>query len=59
MVQVTSDSVYIYGYCPMPYLQDLVLWPLIDLACEAAVGQGVLDDVLVRFGTGLLVQLWS
>lgn len=43
----------------MPYLQDLVLWPLIDLACEAAVGQGVLDDVLVRFGTGLLVQLWS
>ena len=37
------------------YLQDLVLLPFINLAGEAAVGQSVLDDVLVRFSAGLLV----
>lgn len=41
------------------YLQDLVLLALIDLPCEAAVGQSVLDDVLVRLGTGFFVELRS
>ena len=39
------------------YLQYLVLLALVDLAGQAAVGQGVLDDVLVGLGAGLLVQL--
>lgn len=41
---------------PRSHLQDLVLGPLVDLSCHAAVGQSVLDDVLVRLCTGLLVQ---
>jgi len=39
------------------YLKDLVLLAFVDLASQAAVGQGVLDDVLVGLGAGLLVQL--
>ena len=39
------------------YLQYLVLLALVDLAGQAAVGQGVLDNVLVGLGAGLLVQL--
>lgn len=38
------------------YLQNLVLLPLVDLPCKAAMCQSILDDVLVRFGAGLLVQ---
>lgn len=40
------------------YLEDLVLLALIDLSCQAAVSQSILDDVFVRLGARLLVQLW-
>ena len=39
------------------YLQDLVLLGLVDLPCQAAVGDGVVDDGLVGLGAGLLEQL--
>ena len=45
--------------CSCSYLKDLILLPLVDLACEAAVGHSVLYDVLVRLCTGLLVELRS
>lgn len=37
------------------YIKNLVLLPFVDLASQAAVSQGILDDVLVRLGTRLLV----
>lgn len=46
-------------YASFCYLEDLVLLALINLSCHAAVSQSVLDDVFVRLGAGLLVQLGS
>lgn len=37
------------------YIKYLVLLPFVDLASQAAVSQGILDDVLVGLGTRLLV----
>lgn len=45
--------------CFKTYIQYLVLLPFVDLASQAAVSQGVLDDVLVGLGTRLLVQFGS
>lgn len=41
------------------YLENLVLLALINLSCQTTMSQSVLDDVFVRLGAGLLVQLWS
>lgn len=46
------------AYVSFCYLEDLVLLALVHLSCQAAVSQSVLDDVFVRLGAGLLVQLW-
>lgn len=37
------------------YINDLVFLPFVDLSGQAAVSQGILDDVLVGFSTGLLI----
>lgn len=41
------------------YLENFVLLALINLSCQTTMSQSILDDVFVRLGTGLLVQLWS
>ena len=40
----------------MPYLHDLVLLRLVDLPCEAAARQGVVDDELVGLEARLFEQ---
>jgi hypothetical protein len=42
----------------MTYIYYLILLSFVDLARQAAVGQGILDDMLVGLSTGLLVELW-
>lgn len=56
---VPEQNQEVVGLGFLHFLQYLVLRALVDLPRQAAVGQSVLDNVLVRFGAGLLVQLWS
>lgn len=37
------------------YIKYLIFLPFVDLASQAAVSQGILDDVLVGLCTGLLI----
>ncbi len=41
------------------YIKYLVLLPFVDLAGQAAVSKGILDDMLVGLSTRLLVQFGS
>lgn len=43
----------------MAYLYNLVFLWFIDLASQAAAGDSIMDDELVRLKARLLVQLWS
>lgn len=50
-----ADVLHVHLNTSSTYIKYLVLLPLVDLASQAAVGQRVLDDVLVGLGAGLLV----
>lgn len=54
-----SQEKYIYTHRYKTYIKYLVFLPFIDFASQAAVSQGVLDDVLVGLGTGLLIKFRS
>lgn len=56
---VTEQQKEVVGFGLLHFIKYLVLLPFVDLASQAAVNQGILDDVLVGLGTRLLVEFGS
>lgn len=56
---ITEQHKEVIGFRFLHFIKYLVFLPFVDFASQAAVSQGILDDVLVGFGTRLLVQFGS
>lgn len=52
---VTEQNQEVIGFGFLHFIKYLVLLPFVDFASQAAVSQGILDDMLVGLGTRLLV----